>query len=410
MKRTTSKPEVKQAKAAALALLQSPHFFNLFLAAVEKAGLVGERQNALVLFVATVSRLLPRPLNVLVKGPSSTGKNYLVNRVLKFLPKRAVVQISSASDKSWCYAGENYRHCVLLIDERNAATGQTESVRILISEGRVTRQITAREHGQLVTKDYLARGPVAAISTTTKNRIQIDDETRHVSIWVDESREQTRAIVCSYTESRSLSADELRTWRMVHRLLEGRIGIEIAFPGWFHEVAKRLHVNDVRVRRYFPAFVEACRTVCLIRSFRCSRTPTKLTVSFEDFAITTLIFENVFTESLHRRDGREEMTRRAIHSIQHEDGKAVTANDLAVRLGISNDRAYARLRRAAAAGLIRRANRPEPSNRKSFVPCDPPRFIPDPEKLFRKITGLGKRVCFVHPLTGKEVVYRTHEP
>jgi hypothetical protein len=42
--------------------------FNEFLLAVKKVGLVGEELNALVVLIVAVSRLLPRPLSLFVKG------------------------------------------------------------------------------------------------------------------------------------------------------------------------------------------------------------------------------------------------------------------------------------------------------------------------------------------------------
>jgi hypothetical protein len=196
---------------------------------------------------------------------------------------------------------------------------------------------------------------------------------------------------------------------MVHRILETRIGVEIVFPDWFDRVADLLYVGDLRVRRYYPAFVEACRTVCLIRSFLPHRKYVKgqpLELEFADFAITALIFEDVFVESLHRQDGPAEATRRLVEEIARKKERPVRVKDLVRKFGISKDRAYAMLRQAMAAGAIRQANKPERNNRKVYMPTQRPRFVPDPEKLFQKLEELGPKVRFVHPVTGEWVVYR----
>src|ERR1700730_3252427 len=170
----------RHAKKAALKLLQSPRFFNEFLKAMNHAGLVGEKQNALVLLIVVVSRILARPLNAFVKGPSSGGKNWLVTRILSSVPKSGVAEITSASDKAWNYSGSDFRHRVVYVQEQNEAAGTIHPMRLLISEGKLTRIVTSFEGGKRVTKSYVVRGPVAAISTTTKNRLEIDNETRHV--------------------------------------------------------------------------------------------------------------------------------------------------------------------------------------------------------------------------------------
>jgi DNA primase len=405
-----TRAERRRAKKEALKLLQSPHFFNRFLRAVKKVGLVGEEQNALVLLIVVVSRILPRPLNAFVKGRSSGGKNWLLTRVLSLTLKSAVAEITSASDMAWNYSGSDFRHKAVYIQEQNEAAGTIEQIRLLISEGKLIRIVTRFEGGKRVTKKCVAHGPVAAISTSTKNRLKIDDENRHVSIWIDESPEQTRRIAEAYTQTgESVSRKERKVWHTVHSLLEKKIGTEVIFPTWFSEIAKRLFVDDLRVRRYYPAFVEACRTVTLIRSFQPDRKPSKhgqLEVDFADFAITALIFDSVFVESLHLNKTAGETTRKLVEEIVARKSRPVDVRDIMKELKVSKDQAYSKLRYAESAGVIQRANKPEKSNHKLFLPAPRPRFVPDPEKLFRKLKGLGNKVRFVHPITGESVTYR----
>jgi hypothetical protein len=401
--------EVRRAEREALKLLESSRFFNEFLLAMKKAGLVGEELNAIIVLIVVVSRILRRPLNLFVKGHSSAGKNWLVTRIFRLIPKWAVAEITSASDKAWNYSRSKFRHRVIYVQERNEAAGTIDPIRLLISEGKLVRIVTKWMKGQLRAERYVARGPVAAISTSTKNRLEIDDETRHISIWVDESSEQTRDIVRSYTERKGhLSRKEVRIWHAVQHLLEGLIGTKVIFPAWFKEIADRLFVGDLRVRRYYPAFVEACCTVCLIRSFLPDRKRSKhgeLEVEFADFAIAALILDSVFVESLHLGKGAGEATRRLVEEIATEKGRAVRARDIARKLGISMDNAYAKLRYAEHVGVVRRANKPERGNRKTYLAVPRPRFVPDPEKLFQQITDAGPEVRFIHPITGEWVIY-----
>ena len=251
---------------------------------------------------------------------------------------------------------------------------------------------------------------MAAISTTSRSDIEIDDETRHISILVDQSPEQTRRIVRAYAnQGESLSEDEQKAWEMVHRLIEKRADLEIVFPAWFDAVADSVFVGDVSVRRYYPAFVEACRTVCLIRSFQRDHQPkesTKLEVEFADFAIAAMIFDRVFVESLRQQEGSVLEVRQVVKDISDSNGGApVQAEDLAKVLGISFDRAYKRLREGVKAGVIRQVNAPEKNNRKFYLPSPQPRFIPDPEVLFQTLDGVEDEVRLVHPLTGKWITY-----
>jgi len=407
-KQEVTRAERRRAEKEARKLLESPRFFNEFLNAVKKAGLVGEELKALVLLVVVVSRVLSRPLNVFVKGHSSSGKNWLVTRVLRLMPRSAVAEITSVSDQAWNYSGEGFRHRVVYVQEQNDAAGTIDPIRLLISEGKLIRRVTEFENGRRVNKKYVARGPVAAISTTTKNFLKIDDETRHISIWVDESPRQTLQILKSYTKAVGLSHKELRTWRMVHRLLEKKVGTKVVFPEWFEKIPDRLFHGNVIVRRYYPAFLEACRTVCLIRSFQPDRKLSKrgeLVVDFADFAITALIFDPVFVESLHLGKGAAELTRKLVEEAAARKNKPVGAKDI-VSSGLSIDQAYSRLRYAAQVKTIQRANEPAKGNPKLYLPTPRPRFVPDPEELFKGLKDLKSKCRFIHPITGERIAYR----
>jgi len=67
--------------------------------------------------------------------------------------------------------------------------------------------------------------------------------------------------------------------------------MKITFPAWFEKVADLIYVNDLAVRRYFPAFIESCRTVCLIRSFQDPQRVknSTLEIDFADFATAAVL-------------------------------------------------------------------------------------------------------------------------
>ena len=139
-------------------------------------GLVGEKKNALVLYLLGTSRLLPLPLNAFVKGHSSTGKNTLVNRVLGLFPADSFIEITSASENAWQYSADSFTNKIVYVQEQNQASGSVHPVRLLISEDQLLLLVTVRKEGSehSTTEKFEARGPIAALSTTTKDRLEID--------------------------------------------------------------------------------------------------------------------------------------------------------------------------------------------------------------------------------------------
>jgi hypothetical protein len=397
----------------AIDLLRGPDFFGELLRAVKRSGLVGEARNAILLDIAAISALLTHPINVIVKGQSSAGKNFLVSRVLRLFPAEAIREITSSSAQAWVYSDTAFQHKIVYLQERNDSAGAIHPVRLLISEGRLVRIVTAREGKNLVTKRFVAEGPIASISTTTRNRLEIDDETRHISIWVDESAEQTRRVMQAYLSSEGPLLDrEIAVWHEAHRLIAERATWPIELPDWFELVADIAYAGNVASRRYFPAFVESVRVIALIRSFQENRKPGKkaatICVDFSDYALAVSILDQVFVDSLRRGFDLNLETRLAIVNLAKEkDGAGVGAADLAAHLNISDTQAYRRLQIAAEAGLIERSNRPAKNNPKLFLPTPRPRFVPRPEELVDEIAPLKTPVEYIDPFTGKQVTIGT---
>ena len=51
-------------------------------------GLVGENRAAKLVYLALTSRLFAEPVNIVVKGLSSSGKSYVVECVIRLFPPR----------------------------------------------------------------------------------------------------------------------------------------------------------------------------------------------------------------------------------------------------------------------------------------------------------------------------------
>jgi hypothetical protein len=397
-----------QIERKARALLESSEIFKFLRKALRRAGLVGEVRNGLVLFIVAISALLDRPLNAIVKGSSSAGKNYLVGRALRLLPKEAFREITSSSKTAWNYGRDDFRHAIVYLQERNDAAGAVHPVRLLISEQKLIRTVTVNENGVRASKTFVAEGPIASISTTTRDRIEVDDENRHISLWMDESQKQTRKINESYVSPKPLlTEDELAVWHEAHALIKARADVPVTLPDWFKIVANNVFDGSVTSRRYFPNFVEGCKTIALLRSFErypVDKPPREIEVDFSDFAIATVLFEEVFVESLDR-DGDENLkTRMAVQEISDaNEGAPVTAEQLAERMSVSMDRAYRLLRDAVDAKLILRANEPEKANLKTYLPAARLRFIPDPAEILQEIPQITAPVEFIHPLTDEKV-------
>ena len=89
----------------ALDLLKAPDLMGRILADFAICGVVGEETNLLVAYLACVSRLLDRPLAVIIQSSSAAGKSSLMDAVLALMPPEAQVRYSAMTGQSLFYMG-----------------------------------------------------------------------------------------------------------------------------------------------------------------------------------------------------------------------------------------------------------------------------------------------------------------
>ncbi len=192
------KPELTDAeKQAALDLLRQPNLIERILSDFAAIGVVGEETNKLVGYLSATSRLLEKPLAVVIQSSSAAGKSSLMDAVLKFIPGEEQVGYSAMTGQSLFYMGSmELQHKILSIAEEEGVAQASYALKLLQSEGELTIASTGKDPGtgRMETQEYHVEGPVMIFLTTTA--IDIDEEllNRCVVLTVDENREQTRAI------------------------------------------------------------------------------------------------------------------------------------------------------------------------------------------------------------------------
>src|SRR5262249_27596927 len=110
-------PGIEELEAAAGELISDPDVLARLGVAVEKAGLVGETNNAKILYLALTSRLFERPASIAIKGVSSGGKSFTVEQALKFFPPSAYFERTGMSAKALIFTEQNFRHRFIVIFE-----------------------------------------------------------------------------------------------------------------------------------------------------------------------------------------------------------------------------------------------------------------------------------------------------
>ena len=195
-------------QSAAEALLRDPRLVERIVSDVAAIGVVGEDANALVGYLACVSRKLDKPLAILIQSTSAAGKSTLMDALLSLMPETERVHYSAMTGQSLFYLGEgDLRHTILAIAEEEGVRQAAYALKLLQSQGELTIASTGKDPttGKLVTEEYRVEGPVMLFLTTTA--IDLDEEllNRCLVLTINETREQTEAIHRRQREARTLA-------------------------------------------------------------------------------------------------------------------------------------------------------------------------------------------------------------
>jgi hypothetical protein len=263
----------EEERRAALELLRSPELLERILTDFEGCGVVGERNNKLVGYLAATSRLLERPLGVVIQSTSAAGKSSLMNAILSFIPEEERKECSAMTGQALFYMNEqNLKHKILAIAEEQGAERASYALKLLQSEGKLSILSTGKDPqtGKLEAQSYEVEGPVMIFLTTTA--IDVDEEllNRCLVLTVDESREQTKAIHGLQRQAKSLAGlmakEEKKRLVKLHQNAQ-RLLLPLSVVNPFVE---KLGFPDhqTRTRRDFPKYLALIEVVTLLHQYQ----------------------------------------------------------------------------------------------------------------------------------------------
>jgi len=298
-------------RSAAEQLLHAPDLIGRIGRDFETCGMVGEATNRLVAYLACTSRLLNRPLAVIIQSTSAAGKSTLMEAVLAMFPEEERVKYSAMTGQSLYYLGEsNIKHKVLAIVEEEGAERASYALKLLQSEGELTIASTGKnpKTGQMETQTYHVEGPVMIFLTTTAIDIDEELQNRCLTLTVDESRDQTRRIHEAQRKARTLEGilqrevrkDVLAIHRNAQRLLK-------PYPVWNPYVEQLTFTSErTRTRRDHEKYLSLIDAVTLLHQKQrrlesrevAGRVVEALVATVEDIEIANRLAPEVLGRSL----------------------------------------------------------------------------------------------------------------
>ncbi|MDI7212100.1 CHC2 zinc finger domain-containing protein [Leptospira santarosai] len=355
-------------RAQAIQYLEDPKLLTNILMDFERCGLVGERVNSLVGYLASITRRTENPLAIIIQSSSSAGKSTLMDSILDFVPEEEKEKYSAMTGQSLFYmSSKNLKNKVLAISEEEGAERAKYALKILQSEKKISIASAMKDPttGRTVTEEYSVEGPVVIFLTTTNLEIDEELENRCLILTVNEGREQTRTILEIQRELETLEGivkkrDKekiLKLHKNVQRILRPLVVV--------NPYAKELKFPDtkLRMRRDQKKYLTLIKSIALLQQYQREKRIGRdengesfeyIEVTKEDMELGSLLASKILGRTLEELTPQTKEVLFSLHTMVEKESEAqkiskgevrFTRREVRERLGVSDTRLRVHLRR-----------------------------------------------------------------
>ena len=247
---------------AAQQYLTAPNLMERTKEDIGKAGVIGEEDNRLLMYLIYTSRKRDNPLHIISLGSSGIGKTHLQEKVSALIPEEDKLEITTLSGNAFYYFGQQeLRNKLILIEDLDGAEEVLYPLREIKSKKRITKTVVIKNtRGETRTVTLKVEGPVSVSGCTTKESLYEDNANRSFMIYIDESKEQDQKIM-AYQRKQSAGkidkAEEHQIREQFQNMQRTLQPIQIRNP-----YAEKLHIPEEvfkprRSNAHYLAFIEA---------------------------------------------------------------------------------------------------------------------------------------------------------
>jgi len=377
-----------------------------FDTALGTVGLVGERRIAKLIYLVVTSRLLDRPISIALKGPSSGGKSFTLESVLKFFPNDAFYALTAMSDRALAYSIEPLKHRHLVIYEAAgmASDFATYLIRSLLSEGRLRYETVEKSRDGLQPRLIEREGPTGLIVTTTSVRLHPENETRMLTLTVSDTREQTAAVFRALAAGGHRSVD-LSRWQALQIWLGGSM-LSVAIP-YANHLAEMIPPVAIRLRRDFRMILTFIRAHALLhQESRLRNADGEIVAEIADYAAAHELLADLVAEGAEvtiKPEIRETVD--AVAKLLQRGKEEVRQSEIRTILQLDKSVVSRRVSAALEAGVLRNLEdrKGRPARLVLGDPLPPAiELLPKPERLHGCTLETGDRDSPPAPTVAEE--------
>jgi hypothetical protein len=291
------------------------------------------------------------------------------------------------SEKALAYSQEPLVHRFLVIYEAAGLGSEFAQylLRSLLSEGRVRYETVEKIQGVLKPRLIEREGPTGFITTTTRVSLHAENETRILSLEIDDSPEQTRSVLLAQAENRRKGpAPDLAPFHALQRILAIiKPGVVVPFA---RQLAAGCNPQAVRLRRDFPTVLNLVEAHAVLHAAHRQKDPQGLIIAeLQDYtAVYNLVADIVSYGQGAKVDPQVRDLVAVVERLAGEEGLSVKA--LAQEMGFHHVRTWRLVRKALKDEFLRNleTRKGQPARLLVGDPIPPDgAILPSPEQIIR---------------------------
>lgn len=264
---------------------------------IEKAGIIGEENSRLLLFLITISYLNKSPLHGIVQGSSGSGKTHIISRIADLMPQEDVLRFTRITESSLYNWGEFdlFQKIIIIEDLDGLKEDALYALREFISNQVLRSSVTIKDKkGNNKSSHKIVKGQFSSLSATTKGETYEDNMSRSFLLAVDESKEQTQRII-EYQNRRNAGEidrnEQEKAIGFVQKLVRNLKYYEVINP-----FATKLQLPEKvhKIRRLNEMYQAVIKQVTFINQYQREVKNNYLITEIEDIEqATEVLFESI---------------------------------------------------------------------------------------------------------------------
>jgi DNA primase catalytic core len=294
----STKLETPPLGVGGLDFLKRKHLLKNLNIEIGKAGIVGEENSRMLLFLIIISYLNKSPLHALVQGSSGSGKTHIISRIADLMPQEDVLRFTRITESSLYNWGEFdlFQKVVIIEDLDGLKEDALYALREFISNQVLRSSVTIKDKkGNNKSSHKIVKGQFSSLSATTKGETYEDNMSRSFLIAVDESKEQTKRIIEYQNKRNAGEIDPNQSQKTIHFIQQ--IIRSLKIYDVINPYATQLHLPEKvhKIRRLNEMYQAVIKQVTFLNQYQRKLTNNnQLITEIEDIEqATEVLFESI---------------------------------------------------------------------------------------------------------------------